>query len=229
MKNKLIFCLLIALLSGCAAPSQPTETPQTEATDEPMTRTLPEKENPQSALMSDSPINAVNLDDYLLIEDVLYIDLRSPAQVSEEGIAAGFVNIPFYDVLVSYQWKENVLYHMTKVDDEQGNVIAHMGETGSFFPNYEESESLVRDLFPQDQAIVFMSTAGVEAAYMISLLQQLGYDGKLLYNAGTFSNGMGDIIAYKDYSEAKYLIPEPNVYTVTSQFSWNETLTPIQP
>ena len=61
----------------------------------------------------------------------------------------------------------------------------------------------------------------------ICLLEQLGYDGSQLYNAGTFSNGMGNIIAYKDYPDAKYHVPGTNVYTVASQFVWNESLTPI--
>lgn len=223
MKYKILLAGLCLLwISGCAKPQTPpvpSETPTPSA--------LPEKSNPQSALMSDSPISPTNLDDYLFLDDVLYFDLRSPAQLAEEGSVAGFVNIPFYGVLVDYQREDNVLYRMTKVRDDSGKVIAQMGDVGSFFPNYEESESLVRDLFPQDQPIVFISTAGVEAAYTICLLEQLGYDGSQLYNAGTFSNGMGNIIAYKDYPDAKYHVPGTNVYTVASQFVWNESLTPI--
>lgn len=221
MIKKILICVCLLLLAaGCAAPASAPEPSQKPVT-------LPEKDNPQSALMSESPISPVNLDDYLFLDGVLYFDLRSPAQLAEEGSAAGFVNIPFYGVLVDYQRKENVLYQMTKVRNEQGEVTALMGDVGSFSANYEESESLIRDLFPENQPIVFISTAGVEAAYMICLLEQLGYDGSYLYNAGTFSNGMGNIIAYKDYPEARYHVPGTNVYTVTSQFIWNETLTPM--
>ncbi len=225
MKNRILLSFLcVLLMGGCAA--QPQTPPASD--DLPAPSALPEKTIPQSALMSESPISPTNLDDYLFLDDVLYFDLRSPAQLAEEGSVAGFVNVPFYGVLVDYQREDNVLYRMTKVRDDSGKVIAQMGDVGSFFPNYEESESLVRDLFPQAQPIVFISTAGVEAAYTICLLEQLGYDGSQLYNAGTFSNGMGNIIAYKDYPEAKYHVPGTNVYTITSQFIWNETLTPVQ-
>lgn len=221
-KKRLLIGLCVLILGGCSA--QPQSAPLPDPVSAPSA--LPEKSVPQSALMSNSPISPTNLDDYLFLKDVLYFDLRSPAQLAEEGSVAGFVNIPFYGVLVDYERKDNVLYRMTKVRDDQGQVIAQMGDVGSFSANYEESESLIRDLFPQDQPIVFISTAGVEAAYMICLLQQLGYDGSKLYNAGTFSNGMGNIIAYKDYPDAKYHVPGTNVYTVSSQFLWSETLTP---
>lgn len=219
IKKIWISCCILLIAAGCAAPAANPEIP-------PAAVSLPPKDKPQSALMSESPISPANLDDYLFLDGVLYFDLRSPAQLAEEGFAAGFVNIPFYGVLVDYQRADNVLYRMTKVRDEQGEVIAQMGDIGSFSPNYEESESLIHDLFPENQPLVFISTAGVEAAYIICLLEQLGYDGSYLYNAGTFSNGMGNIIAYKDYPDARYHVPGTNVYTVASQFIWNETLTP---
>ena len=159
-------------------------------------------------------------------------DLPAPSALPEKTIpqSALMSESPISPTnLDDYLFLDDVLYfdRMTKVRDDSGKVIAQMGDVGSFFPNYEESESLVRDLFPQDQPIVFISTAGVEAAYTICLLEQLGYDGSQLYNAGTFSNGMGNIIAYKDYPEAKYHVPGTNVYTIASQFIWNESLTPI--
>ena len=99
MKYKILLAGLCLLwISGCAKPQTPpvpSETPTPSA--------LPEKSNPQSALMSDSPISPTNLDDYLFLDDVLYFDLRSPAQLAEEGSVAGFVNIPFYGVLVDYR------------------------------------------------------------------------------------------------------------------------------
>lgn len=224
MKYKILLAGLCLLwISGCARKTAnaavPSETPTPSA--------LPEKSNPQSALMSDSPISPTNLDDYLFLDDVLYFDLRSQRSWLRKALSPGLSTFRFTAYWLIISSEDNVLYRMTKVRDDSGKVIAQMGDVGSFFPNYEESESLVRDLFPQDQPIVFISTAGVEAAYTICLLEQLGYDGSQLYNAGTFSNGMGNIIAYKDYPDAKYHVPGTNVYTVASQFVWNESLTPI--
>lgn len=72
-----------------------------------------------------------------------------------------------------------------------------------------------------------MSTAGVEAAYMIGLLTQYGYDPSYLYNAGTFTNGMGDVIAYKDDENHQHFIKPNTSYTVNLSFNWGE-LTPIE-
>lgn len=188
---------------------------------------LPAKADPNSMLMSDSPINPTNLDDYMFLEDTLYIDTRSFNQLLEEGMIAGFLNIPFYDFLVNYNYTENVLFSMSLKRDENGKMIANLGEVGSFTPNYKESEGIIKDLFPMDKNIVFMSTAGVEATYLMNLLVQLGYDGSKLYNAGTFSNGMGDIVAYKNYEGAKYYYEGTNVYTVSVTPHWGE-LTPIE-
>lgn len=65
----------------------PSETPTPSA--------LPEKSNPQSALMSDSPISPTNLDDYLFLDDVLYFDLRSPAQLLRKALSPGLSTFRF--------------------------------------------------------------------------------------------------------------------------------------
>lgn len=230
MIKKILACTMTLLLAvGCSANSNPELEGNDDNENNPSVLIqLPEKPQPDSALMSDSPIDPTNIDDYMFLPDVLYIDLRSSQQCSEEGTIAGFTNIPFYGTLVNYQKEENVLYRMEKIKDENGKVIASLGEIGSFSPNYEESEAILKDIFPEDKKIIFFSSAGVEAAYMISLLMQLGYDGANLYNAGTFTNGMGDIIAYRNYPEAKYYIPGTNVYSVNVHFNWDGSLTEIK-
>lgn len=220
MKKIFISILTVLMVAGCSAAPVNNETEQ-EIT------TLPAKEKPDSMLMSDSPINPTNLDNYMFLEDTMYVDTRSPNQILEEGYIAGFLNIPFYEFLVSYKPTENILFSMSLKRDENGEMIANLGEVGSFTPTYEESEDIIKDLFPMDKNIVFISTAGVEAAYLMNLLVQLGYDGSKLYNAGTFSNGMGNIIAYRDYEDAKYYCEGTNVYSVTVNPNWGE-LTPIE-
>jgi len=215
----LMICMLI--LTGCSAPAQqqqPAETPVPEPSVVPITE-LPVKPVPESAVAADSPLSALNIDDYLFLEGVRYFDLRSADQVYSEGGIAGFVNIPFYDVLVSWQKQENVLFTMQKSAD---NKETYLGGVGTFFPNYEESETVLNEIFPKGKDIVFMSTAGVEAAYMINLLIQYGYDPARLYNAGTFTNGIGDTAAYRDLKDHKYYIEPLQAFRASLSFDWGD-------
>lgn len=219
--KQLILMICALILTGCSAPAQPepaVETPLPEQTPEVITK-LPEKPVPDSAVASDSPISALNIDDYLFLEDVRYFDLRSADQVYSEGGIAGFVNLPFYDVIVSWQKQENVLFTMQKAAD---NKDTYLGGVGTFFPNYEESETVLNEIFPKEKDIVFMSTAGVEAAYMINLLIQYGYDPARLYNAGTFTNGIGDTVAYRDLKDHRYYIEPLQAFRASLSFDWGD-------
>lgn len=225
MKRILLVMLVLLSMQGCKMQNT-SESTDIQDYDKLEVMTLPTKEIPDSTLMKDSPITPVNLDEYLFLKDCLYIDTRDVNQFIEEGHVAGFVNIPFYHVLVDYEFSENVLFSMQKVRDEEGKITANLGDPGSFFANYEESEAIIRYLFPEDKKIVFISTAGVEATYLMNLLVQLGYDSANLYNAGSFSNSMGSNVAYRTYDQAKYFVEGTNAYTVSYQFDWGE-LTPL--
>lgn len=214
---------LTMLISGCTSPLNNDE--PIESTSTMVQPSLPDKSIPDSPLAIDSPIDATIIDQYLFIDGVQYVDLRSIAQLQTEGMIAGFEVIPFYDVLVSYDFKENVLFTMRK--DDMTNADVYLGDVGTFYPNYEESESVLNGIFQDDGPIVFISTAGVESAYMINLLIQYGYDPALLYNAGTFTNGMGDIIAYRDYANHQYYIEPNHGYGYSVSYDFGE-LTPIE-
>ena len=218
--KKIILYLCIASLCACATTETIVEEPKEEVREE--ITSLPEKEIVDSPLATESPLNATNIDDYLFLDGLKYVDLRSFNQILSEGAIAGFEVIPFYDVLVWWEKKDNVLFTMKKGE----NKDTYIGDVGCFFPNYEESEEAIEAIFPKDKQIVFMSTAGVEAAYMINLLKQLGYDASKLYNAGTFTNGVGDTIAYMKYPEHKYYIEPELAYTLEVNFRFGE-LTPI--
>ena len=82
----------------------------------------------------------------------------------------------------------------------------YIGDINSFEENYEESAQLIAELFPKAKKIIAISTAGVESCYFLNLLIQLGYNGENLYNAGSFTNGMGKDIAYRTYKNARYLV-----------------------
>ncbi len=222
-RSALIFLGLTIMISGCASPINNDSAIETDSIM--VEPSLPDKSIPDSPLAIDSPIDATNIDQYLFIDGVQYVDLRSIEQLQTEGMIAGFEVIPFYDVLVSYDFKDNVLFTMRK--DDMTNADVYLGDVGTFYPNYEESESVLKDIFQDDAPIVFMSTAGVESAYMINLLIQYGYDPALLYNAGTFTNGMGDIIAYRDYANHQYYLEPNHGYGYTVSYDFGE-LTPIE-
>lgn len=229
--KKTICLLTLCILCGCSAPSNEEALPKPDKTEiesiEKINLTLPEKTNPESTLISDSVLNATNIDDYLFIKDVMYVDLRDPQQLLSEGMIAGFMNVPFYGLIADLTNNDGVLFTMTKPRDENGKILAQLGDVNSFIANYEESVSYLNYLFPKDKQIVFMSTAGVEATYMMNLLIQLGYDPANLYNAGCFSNGIGDQIAYRNYEQARYFTPGHEAYTIKASYDWGE-LTPIE-
>lgn len=206
--NKFIIGLLsFVLLCGCTPSKQ----------DEEIT-SLPKKTFPSSSLLEDSDVTTDNLDQYLFLEDTVYIDTRDPMQFLQEGHVAGFTNIPFYNYIVDFNFNENCLFTMTKVEKEDGTVYP-LGEVGSFIPNYEESEEMIEAMFPQNK-IVFLSTAGVESTYMMNLLIQLGYDFNVLYNAGGFSNSAVGFKSYRELENAKYKVDPIELPETTIQYHW---------
>lgn len=226
MKKYIVLMMTLLLCTGCfnsAVDNNEEEIINEDKTEEVVIASLPTKKQPDSPLANESPLSADNIDDYLFLDNVLYIDLRSFSQQQDEGSIAGFRVIPFYEVIVWWEEKDNVLFTMTKPDE---NYSSYLGDVGSFFPNYEESVQLLETIFPRNKQIVFMSTAGVEAAYMINLLKQYDYDPSLLYNAGTFANGIGDTTAYMKKEDHKYYIEGYSGYDLDINFNWGE-LTPI--
>ena len=157
-------------------------------------------EKAESMFMSESPITPQNIDSYLFRKDCIYVDLRSSQTFYSEGHIAGFTNIPYYNYLAGYPNDNKSLFKMTRKD---GVVL---GAKDSFAPNYEESESIIFETFPKDKNIIAISTAGVESCYFLNLLFQLGYNPEKLYNAGSFTNGMGNDIAYRTYKNARHLV-----------------------
>ncbi|MBQ9494174.1 MAG: hypothetical protein IJR50_00875 [Treponema sp.] len=164
------------------------------------TLTLPQKQNARSMLMSESPITPRNIDSYLFLDDCIYVDVRSVKMFYEEGHIAGFINIPFYGYIADFPNSHNALFEMTRQDG------AYLGDVGSFSENYEDAANVIYNMLDKNKAIIAISTAGVESCYFLNLLVQLGYDGARLYNAGSFTNGMGNDIAYRTYRNARHLV-----------------------
>ena len=217
--KKILICIVIFLLAGCQIKNK--DIVVTEIDNEIETSALPAKMD-KSNNMSLSPINPKNIDDYLFRDDCIYIDTRDPEQFYEEGSIAGFVNIPFYGYICDFKKGTGSLFTFTKISDE---IL--LGDPGSFIANYEESEEVIKSMFPKDKNILVIATAGVESCYLLNLLVQLGYDEEKLYNVGSFTTGMGNDIAYVSRKDAKYLIKP--FYVDDTVISYDvEGLTPIE-
>lgn len=207
MKKIIMIGFINCMLVGCNQTATIAPTATSEAI------TFPAKVNANDSTMSQSPIKPDALDQYLFLSDTICIDTRSVAQVNEEGSIAGFVNIPFYEYICSFQKSDTTLFYMKK--PEGGKV----GDVGSFVPLYEESEEIIQTMFQKKNTILVIATAGVESSYFINLLIQYGYDGAKCYNVGSFTTGMGSDIAYKSYANAKYYRPPLFLENVVTPFS----------
>lgn len=211
--KKYLLILLSSLLLSCA--KAPVET----------ILTLPEKSDPHSTSMIDSPIQPHNLDSYMFIQDAYYVDTRSLNQIRDEGYVAGFHWIPFYEFIASVT-DSKALYTMKQFPPKDGQERIFLGDPGSFIQNYEESDRIMERIFPDNKPIFVISTAGVEATYLLNLLIQLGYDASLLYNVGPFSNSVGSLTAYRLLSDKKYY--QTPSFEINYQIDMNwDTLTMI--
>ena len=206
---KILLALLLSLaLFGCA------DTNNDDVVI--VSKELPVKEDISSHLASTSPIKASNLDDYLFRDDCVYIDTRDAKQFYSEGHVAGFTNIPFYGYITDFKYNPNTLFSSNKSSNGENSI--NFGHKGSYSPNYEESIKLIEDVIPRDKNILVISTAGVESAYFLNLLSQLGYDDSKLYNVGCFSNGMGEDVAYSRLEDVSYLVEGIELYDTNIQY-----------
>lgn len=211
--NKVISCLIILTLIGCQNNAIIEETINDE-------NVIPSNQS-ESKLMSDSLILPHNLDEYLFLEDVYYVDTREPNQFLEEGHIAGFLNIPFYELIASLN-SDVTLFRMKKIFDESNKLQIGLGEVGSFEPIYEESISILKSLFPQKKKIFIISTAGVESTYLSNLLIQYGYDSDLIYNVGNYSNSVGNSVSYRELETAKYRVYGINSYRINYEYDFGQ-------
>lgn len=181
MKKAFIGCiLLVCLLSLCAC-GEKAHAP------------LPAPEvAPGTDFGVDKNINMTTIDNYLDRDDVYYRDVRmlfDPADYASIGGEAdltrtirGFKVVP-YPYLATLQglpvegaYEGSCLYDVVWNPD---------GSVASATPNYEESEMILRELFPQDGKAIFLMCGGGGYAVMTKeLLGYLGWDSAKLYNIG---------------------------------------------
>lgn len=185
--------VIVLLLSACESADSPKSLPAAS----------PDASNPFGV---DQNINIDTIDEWLGRDDVAYIDVRMLVDPGDygaiggdpvlSGTVEGFEVVPYPYLanltglpseVASTQYDGPTLFTLTWDDD--GNIE-------SIRPNYEESEMIIKDLFPEDKAIFLMCGGGGYAGSTRALLIELGYDPDKIYNIGGFWEYKGDHTVY---------------------------------
>jgi len=127
-----------------------------------------------------STINKSNLHQYMGLEGVEYIDIRDAVKVgnNDDFVTGtysgqhllGFRNVGYNEYITG-----------------NGNQLFYKLADGTFAPRYTNSVDILKDLFPQDKTLFIMCQSGTRVGYMMTLLNQYGWDMSKIYNVG----GMG--------------------------------------
>lgn len=137
----------------------------------------------------DKNINESTIDKYLGRSDAVYRDVRllvDPGNYSAIGgdsYLSGFVR-GFEVVPLPY------LVNVTGLPEAVGST--YTGKTlytvkdGVYTANYEESLSVLEELFPKDKVIFLMCGGGGYAGMTKAMLVALGWDGNKIYDAGGY-------------------------------------------
>jgi rhodanese-related sulfurtransferase len=191
-----------SLAAGCSSPQEepagddqapPTDSaPPANAPVEEGPAPLPAPEpDPSSDFGVDLNINMETIDNFLGREDVAYRDVRmlfDPADFGSIGGNAdlsatirGFKIVPYPYLASLPQLPVSGAYDADKAFTitwkEDGSIDAAT-------PNFEESQTIVDDLFPKDKAIFLMCGGGGYAGMTKALLVALGWSPDKIYNVG---------------------------------------------
>ena len=158
----------------------------------------------------DKNINERTIDKYLNRDDVCYRDMRmliDPANYEAiggdsylSGYIKGFDVTPF-----------PLIAPLNGLPKEVG--IGYQGDTlfsyvnNIYIPNYQESFSIIENLFPKDKSIFLMCGGGGYAYMMKTFLISNGWDKNKIYNVGGYwyYEGKNNIaIKYIENNEVKY-------------------------
>ncbi len=125
---------------------------------------------PETRVSPDTEITMENIDDYLIADDVRFIDFRNYDDAMRAGYIAGFEIVPFFDYL-------------------EGRALVRNDEW-NFSPDDIIDEAKLERLFgPKDQTIVGICRLGIRSAYVFEALEYLGWTN--LINAGGFDDYEG--------------------------------------
>lgn len=121
-----------------------------------------------------SSVNATNLQDWLGLDNVVYIDLRDYADYAKKHLR-NFECIPYFAAIFNA--------------DANGADLPQLysGSPAEPVATYKESLDLIHAMFPTDKTIFLMCQSGGRVSQCMTLLEKLGYDMTKIYNVG----GMG--------------------------------------
>ena len=118
-----------------------------------------------------APYRMDNLDDYILDPAIQKVDVRGQSERLENGYVDRFQSIALIELL-----------GQTAIDLSGGFT--------SFDGDDIYNEDFIRALFDEDaEAIVVMCNSGTRSAYMVRVLEYLGYDN--VYDLGSYRNYQG--------------------------------------
>jgi rhodanese-related sulfurtransferase len=135
---------------------------------------MPELPAPvESVAAADSPITLENLDQYMMRDDVQYVDVRELDEKFGSGYIHRFELVPFFGFLEGRM--------VTRSDEEGQAWVVAEGEINEDFAydNY----------FQRDKAIFIFCAGGTRAGYVKGVLDQQGFT---TYNLGGFKDYDGE-------------------------------------
>ena len=137
----------------------------------------------------DKNINESNIDDYLNRSDAVYRDMRmleDPGNYEAiggdrylSGYVKGFEIVPLPYLMPVEGLPE-------EVGDTYKGITLFSYKDGKYIANYEESISILEDLFPKDKVIFLMCGGGGYAGMTKNLLVSLGWNEDKIYNVGGY-------------------------------------------
>ena len=147
-------------------------------------------EGERGMLGIDKNINEANIDDYLGRSDAVYRDMRllkDPGNYEAiggdsylSGFVAGFEVVPLPYLMNVTGLPEAV------GSTYQGKTLFTAREDGTYTANYEESVSILENLFPKDKVIFLMCGGGGYAGMAKNLLVANGWDADKIYDVGGY-------------------------------------------
>ena len=128
-----------------------------------------------------SGVNKDNLEDYMQLEDVVYIDLRN-------SVASG--SVPGSYATEHLHGFEMVEFFATIYDSSADSSGTQLFKK-DFSARYTDSVKILEEIFPKDKTIFLMCQSGGRVATMMKLLEHWGYNMDNVYNVGGW-NTYGD-------------------------------------
>ena len=138
----------------------------------------------------DKNINETTIDNYLGLDNVVYMDMRmlkDPGNyeaIGGDSYLSGFIK--GFDVM-PFPYLVNVSGLPEEVGDTYtGKTLFTYSEEKGYVANYEESLEILEYYFPKDKSIFLMCGGGGYAGMTKAMLVALGWDANKIYNIGGY-------------------------------------------